>query len=128
MDVQLSLPSILEHEAAVDRLVEGWFQKLQAKHGGGETCDLSAWIDLLPPDVASVLLWSKPIGLIEKGEDFADIVYGVVKFQPAAVISLILPWIPNTLMSIGLSRLMRLLLKSVKGISFMIEVFRAAPN
>ncbi|KAI4102617.1 MAG: hypothetical protein LQ345_007367 [Seirophora villosa] len=74
---QLSLPSILEHEAAIDDLIQTLFKKLRAEHGHGEICDLSAWIDLLPPDVVSALLWSKPLGLIKKGCDFEKMVYGI---------------------------------------------------
>ena len=122
MGGQLSLSAILEHEAVVDRLIEGWFQRIEAKVGAGETCDLSVWIDLVPPDIASALLWSRPLGLIEKGEDFADIVYGVAKFHSGALVALILPWIPDLLMALGLSPLMRFLLKSQKSISYMIEV------
>ena len=118
----MSLSSILEHEAEIDELVERWFQKLQSKHGEGEVCDLSMWIDLLPPDVAAALLWSEPLGLIEYGEDFADIVYGVSKFHTFAVVALIMPWIPGALSRMGLDPLMRRLLKSVKSISAMIEV------
>lgn len=119
----MSLPSVLEHEAVIDELVERWFQKLQLEHGGGEICDLSTWIDLLPSDVASALLWSEPLGLVEKGEDYANIVYGVTKFHSAAVLALVMPWIPDAFSMLGLNPLMRGLLKSVKSISFMIEVF-----
>ena len=111
----------------MDKLVERWFQKLQYKHGQGETLDLSLWIDLLPPDLASALLWSEPLGLVEKGEDFGNMVYGIEKFNSAAVISLVLPWIPGALSALGLNSLMRWLLKSVKGISFMMEVIPRSP-
>ena len=110
----------------IDKLVERWFQKLQLKHGKGEICDLSTWIDLLPPDVASSLLWSEPLGLVEKGEDFANMVYGISKFHSLAVLALILPWIPDALSTIGLEPLMRSLLKSVASISFLIKVLRRA--
>ncbi len=102
--------------------MERWFQKLQLKHGRGEICDLSAWIKLLPPDIGSALLWSEPIGLIEKGEDFANAVYGLVDLQAAMLIVLTLPWIPITLSKLGLDPLTRRLVKSVKSISGMQEV------
>ena len=115
--------SVLEHEATFDKLVERLFQKLQLNHAGGEVCDLSKWIDLLPPDLASALLWSKPIGLIEQGEDLANIVYGVDKFISAAVVVHILPSIPDALSKIGLRPLIRRLMKRVKIVWSMIEVF-----
>ena len=37
--------SVLEHEAMIDEHVKLWFQKLQAKHGKGDICDFSIWID-----------------------------------------------------------------------------------
>ena len=121
---QLSLRSVLQQEAAIDKLLERWFQKLQLKHGQGETCDLAMWINLLPPDIGSCLLWSESVGLIEKGEDTANLVYGVATFQAAALVAFILPWIPGTLSAIGLDPLMRWQLKYVKSMSFIIEVSR----
>ena len=118
----MSLASVLEHEPVVDELIERWFQKLQLKHGRGEICDLSVWIKLLPPDIGSALLWSEPIGLIEKGEDFANAVYGLADLQAAVLIVLALPWIPITLSKLGLDPLTRRLVKSVKSISGMQEV------
>ena len=122
-DFQLSLVSVLEHEATIDKLIERLFQKLQLNHAGGEVCDLSKWINLLPPDLASALLWSKPIGLIEQGEDLANIVYGVDKLISAAVVVHILPSIPDALSKIGLRLLMKRLLKRVNSVWSLIEVF-----
>lgn len=106
----------------IDKLVERWFQRLHYSHGQGETLDLSHWINLLPPDIASALLWSEPLGLVEKGEDFGNIVYGIEKFNSTSAIALIMPWIPATFSALGFDPLTRRLLKSNKGISFMIEV------
>ena len=90
-----------------------------------EILDLSLWIDLLPPDIASALLWSEPLGLIEKGEDFGNLVYGVEKFTSDAVIGLILPsWIPDAISTLGLDPLVGRLLRSMKGLSFISEVSR----
>ena len=124
--LQLSLPSILQHEAAIDELLERWFQKLQLKHGRGETCDLAMWINLLPPDIGSLILWSEPVGLIEKGEVIANLVYGVATFQAAALVAFILPWIPNSFSGLGLDSLMKWQLKYVKSMSFIIEVSRTS--
>lgn len=126
--LKLSLPSILQHEAAIDKLVERWFQKLQYSHGQGETLDLSLWINLLPPDIASALLWSEPLGLVEKGEDFGNMVYGAEKFNSTSAIALILPWIPSALSALGLGPLMRRSIKNMKGISFMVEVSRSSSH
>ena len=84
------------------------------------------WINLLPPDIGSFLLWSESVGLIEKGEDTANLVYGVATFQAAALVAFILPWIPGAFSAIGLDPLMRWSLKYVKSMSFIIEVFRRA--
>ena len=84
------------------------------------------WISLLPPDIGSFLLWSESVGLIEKGQDTANLVYGVAAFQAAALVAFILPWIPGTFSIIGLDPLMRRLMKYVKSMSFIIEVFRRA--
>ena len=121
--LQLSLVSVLEHEAIIDKLIERLFQKVQFNHAGGEVCDLSKWINLLPPDLASALLWSKTIGLIEQGEDLTNIVYGVDKFISAALVVHILPSIPDALSTIGLRPLMKRLLKRVNSVWSLIEVF-----
>lgn len=103
------MPSILEHEAAIDDLIQTLFKKLRAEHGHGEICDLSAWIDLLPPDVVSALLWSKPLGLIKKGCDFEKMVYGIERGASLSLIPLILSWTPNALAWMGFSAIAPLL-------------------
>ncbi|KAL8998572.1 MAG: hypothetical protein Q9169_002412 [Polycauliona sp. 2 TL-2023] len=122
----LSLSSVLDHETAMDQLIERWFQKLTAQHGHGEVCDLSPWIDLITPDVTAALLWSKPIGLIEKGADFAGMVYGAAEFRAIALIPLVFPWVPAALVSMGISSVAQLFMSRVKSVSFMSELAQIA--
>ncbi|KAL8931153.1 MAG: hypothetical protein Q9208_000257 [Pyrenodesmia sp. 3 TL-2023] len=122
----LSISSVLEHEAAIDHLVGDFFRRLGAEHGHGEVCNLSAWIDLLPPDVVTALLWSKPLGLIERGEDVGEVVYGTAKFVSFSIVPLVFSWIPGVLVWMGFSALLPLLLRSVKSISSIIELAKTA--
>ena len=69
------------------------------------------------------MLWSESLGRLVEREDYAKIVDGEKKFHQAAVIGITLPWINDTLSALGLMPLLRQLLKRLKGISFMIEVY-----